>query len=70
MEPRNRFREASRARRAKAGKGDRGWEEEEEAVRRIHEEIIGEIGAKVGSKAKQVTVAQCSVLTENWRLSP
>jgi hypothetical protein len=57
MEPRNRFRGASRARHAKAAEEDRGGEDEKEGVVRIHEEIIAEIGSKVGSKAKQVTVA-------------
>ena len=55
MEPRNRFREASRARHARAAEEDRGGEEEKEGVVRIHEEIVAEIGSKVGSKAKQVT---------------
>ena len=55
MEPRNRFREASRARHAKAAEEDRGSEEEKEGIVRIHEEIIAEIGSTVGSKAKQVT---------------
>jgi hypothetical protein len=55
MEPRNRFREASRARHAKAVKEDRGGEEEKESGVRIHEEIIAKIGSKVGSKAKQMT---------------
>ena len=54
MEPRNRLREASRARHARATEEDRGGEEDEEGAVRI-EEIIAEIGSKVGSKAKQVT---------------
>ena len=55
MEPRDRFREASRARHAKAAEEERGGEEEKEGVVPIQEEIIPEIGSRVGSKAKQVT---------------
>lgn len=54
MEPRNRFREASRASYAKGAEEDRGGEEKKEGIVRI-EEIIAEIGSKVGSKAKPVT---------------
>ena len=55
MEPRDRFREASRARHAKAAEKGRGGEEEKEGVVRTQEEIIPEIGSEIGPKAKQVT---------------
>lgn len=55
MEPRNRFRQASRARHPQAAEEDRGDKAEKKSVVGIQEKVIAEIGAKVGSKAKQVT---------------
>src|SRR5687768_4947188 len=51
MEPRNRFREASRARPPQAAKEDRSGKEETGCVVRVQEKTI----AKIGSKAKQIT---------------
>jgi hypothetical protein len=62
MEPRNGFRKASRARHAKAAEEDRGSENEKEGVVRVQEEIIPEIGSKVGSNAKQVKNSSLAAL--------